>query len=144
MKRFLIAAIAAASTAIAGCAGTSQFISDHEVLAQAGVQYAAAKFVRSAGDTDAQAQRKARIHAVAEEVRAIAGDSSATVALLRAAVEAKLPADLKAEDRILVGLLINAVVQELEKRVGEGILNPEQQLALTLVLEWVEQGADLV
>jgi hypothetical protein len=129
---------------LSGCAGTSAFLNDHEVLAQAGVQYATAKFVRSAGDVDQQASRKARIRAVAGEVRTLAAGQSATITLLQAAVMAKLPADMLPEDRVLVNLLIAAVVQELQKRVGDGVLDPDQQLLVAKVLDWVEQGTALI
>jgi hypothetical protein len=119
-------------------------LKDNEVLAQAGVQYAAAKFVRAAGDESAQADRATRIRTISAELRKVVGEEAVSVPALQAAVQKYIPADLKPEDRILVNLLVAAVVQELEKRIGDQVLRPDQLLVVNSVLQWVDEGTQLI
>lgn len=119
-------------------------LKDHEVLAQAGVQYAAAKFVRAAGDETAQTQRAERIRTISAELRKVVGSESVSVPGLQAAVQKYIPADLKPEDRVLVNLLVAAVVRELEKRIGDQVLRPDQLLVVNSVLQWVDEGTQFV
>lgn len=129
-----------AAAALAAC----MTLHDNPVIAQAGVQVASARFVRSAGDAEHQAKRKERVKAIAGEIQSLARNQMATVDFLHTAVNQRLPADLNPEDRVLVELLISAVVQELQKRVGDGVLDPERLMQLDQVLAWIIQGADLV
>lgn len=117
-------------------------LKDNQVLAQAGVQYATAKFVRAAGD-DAQ-KRAERIRTISAELRKVVGEEAVSVPALQAAVQRHIPADLKPEDRVLVNLLIAAVVQELERRIGDQLLRPDQLLVVDAVLKWVDEGTQLI
>ncbi len=121
-----------------------QTLRDNQILAQAGVQYATAKLVRAAGDPSAQSARGARIRAISSELRKVVGTESVSVPALQAAVQRYIPASLKPEDRVLVNLLIAAVVQELEHRIGDQLMRPDQLLVVTQVLTWVDEGTQLV
>jgi hypothetical protein len=134
------AALAFACWILTACAT----LKDNELLAQAGVQYASAKFVRAAGDEPAQTARAERIRVVAAELRKVVGTEAVSVPALQAAVQKYIPADLEPEDRILVNLLVAAVVQELEKRIGDQLLQPDQLLVVDAVLRWVDEGTQLV
>jgi hypothetical protein len=119
-------------------------LKDNELLAQAGVQYASAKFVRAAGDEAAQTARAERIRTISAELRKVVGTEAVSVPALQAAVQRHIPADLKPEDRVLVNLLVAAVVQELERRIGDQILRPDQLLVVNSVLQWVDEGTQLI
>jgi hypothetical protein len=119
-------------------------LKDNELLAQAGVQYAAAKFVRAAGDEPAQMKRAERIRTISAELRKVVGEEAVSVPALQAAVQKYIPEDLNPEDRVLVNLLVAAVVQELERRIGDQLLRPDQLLVVNSVLQWVDEGAQLI
>lgn len=119
-------------------------LKDNELLAQAGVQYATAKFVRSAGNEPAQTSRAERIRTISGELRKVVGTEAVSVPALQAAVQKYIPPDLKPEDRVLVNLLVAAVVQELERRIGDQLLRPDQLLVVNSVLQWVDEGTQLI
>jgi hypothetical protein len=119
-------------------------LKDNELLAQAGVQYATAKFVRSAGDEAEQTARAGRIRTISGELRKVVGTEAVSVPALQAAVQKYIPTDLKPEDRVLVNLLVAAVVQELERRIGDQLLKPDQLLVVNSVLQWVDEGTQLI
>lgn len=125
---------------LVGCAS----LKDNELLAQAGVQYATAKFVRSAGDEAEQTARAERIRTISAELRKVVGEEAVSVPALQAAVQKYIPEDLKPEDRVLVNLLVAAVVQELERRIGDQLLRPDQLLVVNSVLQWVDEGTQLI
>lgn len=105
------------------------------------VKYATLKFVEKAGDAEAQAARAVRVRIVAEDVQKFATGESVTIAALEAAVRARLPADLSPADRFLVDGLIIAVMQELQERVGAGLLSSEQLLEVKQVIGWVIEAS---
>lgn len=119
-------------------------LKDNALLAQAGVQYASAKFVRAAGDESAQIARAERIREISAELRKVVGTEAVSVPALQAAVQRHIPEDLKPEDRVLVNLLVAAVVQELERRIGDQLLRPDHLLVVNSVLQWVDEGTQLI
>lgn len=130
----IVTAVLISLLALAGC-------QDKDATTKLAVQYAAIKFVRA---DDNPAEKAARVRAVIEEVRAVAKGESASVAAIKAFVQAKLPADMLPEDRLLANALIEAVSAELEARVGDGVLDPEKLVKVETVLGWVSEATLLV
>lgn len=142
---WLVTVLAALLTCamLVSCASASKFIDENPAVARAGVQFAAAKLIRLAGDEVEQAKRRTRILNIAGEIEKEAQGVSVTIPALRSVALSYLPTDLKPEDRIVAGLLIDAVAEELLKRVGEGTLDADALLVLDKVLTWVAEGAVL-
>jgi len=123
---------------LSGCASLSAFL-DSLGEQKLAVQYATMKYIESAGDDQAQAARAARVRVVVDQVEVRLTDS-ASIGALRALVESKLPADLPASDRLLAGALLDAVVAELEGKVDDGLLGPDELLAVQRVLGFVRDA----
>ena len=135
MKAFCMLIVCAA---LAGCAQLSSFVSsigEQDVA----VQFATLKYIESAGNAQAQAERAVKVRAVVDEVEVRLSDA-VTAAALRALVESRLPANLPPSDRLLAGALIDAVVAELEGKFDDGVLDPNQVIALRSVLNNVREA----
>lgn len=116
-----------------GCAA----IADHQATAKLTIQYATLKYID--GDQD-KAQRVARIAAEAKGF-VLAGASLDDV---EAAVRARIPWDqLDDADKVLVNGLLDAIREELEFRVQHQLLDPDQVMAVSAVIAWVEEAARL-
>lgn len=124
--------------ALTGCSQLSAFI-DSLGEQKLAITYATLKYIEKAGDAQAQAERAARVLNVVDQVDASLGDV-VTVAALQAFVESKLPADLPASDRLLASALVGVIVAELEGKIDDGELDPEEQLAVKRVLSFVRDA----
>lgn len=127
-----VAAVVATFT-LSGC----QTIQDNPAVARLAVEYATLKAI------DEKPDRAARVAKIAGQVRANAeGGASATVALIRTAVLAEIRWDkLDQADALLIRSLIDVAAAELEKRVGDGLIDPEQRLIVAEVAGWIESAA---
>lgn len=113
----------------------------HPVAWQIGVTYAIQKYVHEKPE-DKQEATKERIRAVAGQLKAIAGGDSVTLPLLRLALDVELDkAGLAPPDRVLLAAVADAVVLELTRRVGDGVIPPDQVFEVIAVLEIVERAA---
>lgn len=131
IKLFLIAA---ALTLLAGCSLLDTVSDDRNQLA---VQYATAKVIDGA---PAKAQRVADLVAEARDYVA----DGATVSIARLDSEARQRIDwqrLDPADRILVDAVLTSARERLQFEIGEGVLNAEQRLQLSAVLDWIEAAA---
>lgn len=137
MKLRLMIAALAASITLAGCTALQNFLDSNGGTAELGVTYATMKYIEKAGDVDAQIARATRVRLVAEDVKETARGDSVTVEALKAYVMGRLPADLSPADRFLADALIEALVAELQQRVGIGVLDADQLLVVDTLLEWV-------
>lgn len=133
-----LAALYLAFLMVAGCATFEQ----HETSAKLVTQYATLKYIEQI-PTDQKAERKARIVAVATDVKALASGES-TLSALQAAVNQQLDkAGLSPADRLLANGLVEILVAEIQIRVGEGVLSPEQRVQVVEVIDWVLQAAQM-
>jgi hypothetical protein len=134
----------AAAALVAATLPACKTIDQHQASASLVVKYATMKVIEQAGATDAQFARATRIRSIAADVEKFAGGEAVTIAALEAAVRAQLPSDLSPADRFLADALVQSVVQELQARVGSGLLNPEQLLQVRQVLGWVIEATSYV
>ena len=116
-----------------GCETTSQTQS----LARLAVQYATVMVVEN------NPERVARVIQIADGIRQTSGDATATtVAHLEALVRDQIRwENLDDRDTALVHLLIRTVRQELEARLGSGLLGPENLLIVNTVAGWIIEAA---
>lgn len=103
------------------------------------VQYATLKYI---------GQDIPRAHRVADAVvRAEAlldGNIAVAIPELEAVIRDKIDiSKLDAADRLLLDTLFTVVRDELQARLGDGALNPEQLVEVRLVLAWVKAAAEL-
>lgn len=121
---------------LAGCA-TLQTAGDN-VLFQHSVQYAVLKYID--GNPDKQdAAREAIV-----EVRHYADqETQVTVQDLKQAALDRLPLDrLDLADRFIVLALVADISSHLQDKVGAGVLDEDQMVALDEFLSWIEQAID--
>jgi hypothetical protein len=104
--------------------------------AKIATQYATAKYIARVPAAE-QAAKAARVRAVVVAVESIATGETVSLAVLEGAIRKQLPADLKPEDLIAINGLIAIVMAELQARVGDGLLNPDQRLQVSMVASWV-------
>jgi len=58
--------------------------------------------------------------------------------MLAGAISARLAEiNLSPSDRVLAAALVDAVVTEIDLRVGEGLLSPDERVTVSQVLDWV-------
>lgn len=120
-----------------GCASLER----GDATARLAVTYAALKTIESGDDP---AARAAEVAAIARDAQRFLDSETVTVALLEHAVRSRLPADLSPADRLLADALVDAVVAELETRVGLGVLDAGQRLVVNQVLGWIVGAAEAI
>lgn len=112
-------------------------IESNPVTARLAVVYASLKVIESAPISQ-QAARRARIHQIALDAKTLISGEAVTIALLEAAIRDRVDfTKLSPADTALADALIDMVMQELQNRVGTGLLDPAQVLAVNTVLDWV-------
>lgn len=118
---------------LAGC-GT---LERHENTARLAVTYATLKGIEKGLDP-------VRTRAVAESAKAIVSGEAVTLTALQEAISTELAGlDLSPADRFLADALVGAIAQELQLRIGTGVLSPEQKVEVGEVLQWVISATDL-
>jgi hypothetical protein len=140
-----LAAILASLVLLTGCPSnpTLQPGSPAVQTAKVAVQFGVLKYL---GDRpiDRREQSAERIRSIVSEVVALAGNESASIGFLKAELLQRLPADLDPEERFAISSLIDIVMAMLLEKVGEGLLKPDQILAVQTVGAWVIEATDFV
>lgn len=131
--------VAIALVLLVGCASFER----NQSAAKLAISYSVLKYVESAGDTNAQAARAARVRNVAERALALTDGKDVILAAVEAAVRAEVAKlNLSPADLMLADGLIAVISDEISKRVGEGILSPEQLVQTKVVLGWIINATD--
>jgi hypothetical protein len=123
---------------LTGCASFEQ----HENTAKPIIQYATFKVIEQGKSPEAQAQKADNIRRIATDVRGlVSGDS--TLPLLQDAVGKQLvKLNLSPADQFLANALLQAIVEELQAKIGTGVLKPDQLVQVDTVLGWVIEAAN--
>lgn len=123
--------IATALVALSGCASFSGSPTEKLVT-----QVAVMKFIES---NPANADRIEKAAAVA---RTWLDTDGVTLADLERAMADRIAAsDLEPSERLLAAALTEVIADELDVRIGAGVLDPERKQTVNTVLTWVEQAA---
>lgn len=129
MKRKFRGALAALclTAVLAGCGSLER----HENTARLAVTYAALKGVENGLDP-------VRMRAVAENAKAVVSGEAVTLVSLQDVITSQLTGlNLSPADRFLADSLVRAIAQELQLRIGTGVLSAEQKVEVAEVLQWV-------
>ena len=108
-----------------------------KLIASVAVKYATMKVVEN------NPSKSAKVIAVAEEVRKIAGSNGFdTVDLLMAFIKTRVDlSKLSPADQMLAGVLLDEIGLQLKSRIGSGKLTPDRLLIVGEVAGWVEDAA---
>ncbi|ACL71526.1 hypothetical protein Tgr7_0428 [Thioalkalivibrio sulfidiphilus HL-EbGr7] len=118
----------------AGCAAL-RAVQDHPLAARLAVEQTTLRWI---GDDLHRAERTREV--IAEVRPHIEG--SATVATLDQAARSAIRWDsLSLADQRLLETLLDELKQELERRIGAGLLDPDQQMTVAAVLDWIDAAA---
>lgn len=111
--------------------------------AKIAVQYGVLRYL---GDRPLERRQHSaeRIRGIVTEVVALAGNEAASIGFLKAELLQRLPSDLSPEDRFAVSSLIDIVMSMLQEKVGEGLLKPDQILAVQTIGAWVIEATQFV
>lgn len=106
------------------------------------VQYSVAKYIEQAPE-EKQAEKADNIRRIAGAVQAVVGgETEATLLTLQEYVTSELDKlSLSPADRVLANGLVSIVVAELQARVGDGLLEPDQRVKVAKFLDLVIAAA---
>lgn len=140
MRLHTLLIIALVTLIAAACASIQQ----QDPLARAAVIVATDRVIDRA-DEGERAERAERIETIAGNLAEdVAQAPEATLDHVEQAARDAIPWHrLTASERVLVDALVETIRAELEQRVGEGLLDGKQRVAVATVLEWVAEGAAL-
>lgn len=120
------------ATLMMGCAA----IETSPVTSALTVQYATLKYI---GDDTDKAQR---VYTVASGMAETIQDGNATLTLLDQALRAEIRWErLDAADTLLLDTLLTQLQVELQSRISNGLLSPDDRVRLLKVAEWVMSAA---
>lgn len=120
---------------LTGCAS----IQSGNVAAKLAVQVATMKVIESDDDRTAKA---ARIVSAVEQARVWLDVDGVTLADLKVAALRRLQErNLDPSDMLLASALVDIVAAELDVRIGQGALSPEQKVTVNTFLGWVAEAA---
>lgn len=106
-----------------------------------GITYAITDYIWKK-PVEERAATKERIHAIVADLRKVSSGEAVSLPLLRQALTVHLDrADLEPPKRVLFAALADEIVIELTKRVGGGIIKPEQIYEIEAVLKTIEAAA---
>ncbi|CAB4182537.1 hypothetical protein UFOVP1077_10 [uncultured Caudovirales phage] len=133
MKRFF--ALFATMFLLTGCAT----LQSNEPVAKLTIQVGVMKYVEAAPD---RAVRAARVVDVVTQAKTLVDLNEVTLADVQAAVLVRLRASgLQPSDLILASALLDIVSNELNVKIGGGVLSADQKVTVNNVLGWVSQAA---
>lgn len=136
MKKFLGATAALYLVLVLQMAGCGT-VERHETTARLAVSYATLKGIEQGLDP-------LRVRSVAETAKAIVSGEAVTLPALQEAISTELAGlDLSPADRMLANVLVSAIADELQLRLGTGALSPEQKVEVSQVLQWVIEATVL-
>lgn len=116
---------------------------DNPSAARLAIQYSVAKFSEQSS-ADHRQERLNNVKRVAMEVKAIADKESTSLVLLRSAVMVEVAKlHLSPADTVLASGLVDLIAEQLTKRIGDGVLKPEDKLVVKDVMDWVIEAAVL-
>lgn len=131
--------VAAAAFALTACAtfggGTPEGQRAERIVVQASILHII--------ETAAQPSQKAqRITEAVKLVRTALLDDSATVGALRSALLKRVAErELPLSEKLVALEVINTLSDEVEKRVGSGILSPDSIVGVNTILGWITDAA---
>ena len=133
---FGLLALAAAALVLTGCS----FLEERETTARLTVQYATLKVIND------ETERAERVRKLISEAREyVSSDTSVTIAFLDTQARARIDWErLDTADRLLIDAVLVEARVELERRIGEGVLDPNATLQLLTVFDWIESAAAMV
>jgi hypothetical protein len=124
-----------ATLLLVGC--SSNPTARDEALIGITVQYATAKYIE---DRPESRENIVRVATAAKAL--VGGDASATLLTLQEFVGGELAKiELSPADRVLANALVNLIVAELQAKVGEGLLEPDQRVRVANILDLVIAAA---
>lgn len=132
-KNFVLTMLTAA-VFLSGCAT----MEDNPTLTRAVFEYATLKVI------DGDAERADRVVDLMDDLMVLASGES-TVELLDERLREQINwSSLSPADTILVNAVLEEVRMELDRQVGDGLLDPDQQLRVIEVLTWIRNAASWV
>lgn len=137
MKGFIFGAALALSMAALPACSSLKGLDEHSATVKVAITYATMKYIDQAGP-GASIARAARVAAFANEaLNAIEGDGFQLDAF-KAHIVGLLPPTLPIADRVLAVSLIDVIAQEIQNRIGTGVLDAQTRLKVREVLKWIE------
>lgn len=125
-----VPAIVAVLVLLAGC--TSNPSAREEAIINLSVSYATAKYIEQRPDS------RENIVQVATAAKAVIGGEFATLLTLKEFVGQELDKlSLSPADRVLADGLVALVAAELDAKIGEGVLSPDQHVRVDAILDLV-------
>lgn len=124
---------------LAICLNACAWMKDNPQSAKLVVQLATMKVIEGGDDIQVRATRVLNI---ANEASSLFDTQEMSLPALREAIAERLAKEnLSPSDQLLANALVEAVDAELQKRIGQGALNPEQAVQVKAVLDWVIEAA---
>lgn len=134
MRKILICAAVAAMTLLSACASTPEGERAERIVIQASVLHIIEQSAQPA-------QKAQRIVEAVKLARTLLTDETVTVAALRSALLKRVgERDLPVSEKLVALEVINTLSDEVEKRVGSGILSPDSLVTVNTVLDWVSDA----
>jgi hypothetical protein len=129
--------VALACFALTGCASIP--LNTESVATKLVVQAATMKFIERG---DAWPARAAAISAEVAQARVLVDFDGVTLADIQTAVIRRLQDQgLPPSDMVLAMAVVELASADLNTKIGEGVLSPEQRVTVNTVLSWVDQAA---
>jgi hypothetical protein len=143
IRRIITAALAAAVLCCAGCS-TLDAIAKRPAASALAVQYATAKVIELGKTTDERLARAARIKTIALDAQKYAtGDAVTVDALQQLAIAQIAQLNLGTADMLLANALVQTAVEELQSKIGVGVIPPDKLTTVNQLLGWVITATEL-
>ena len=141
-KKLIIATVAA--VALSGCTAI-QYGKDNPATAALAVKSGTLAFVEQVEPINQRVQRAREVIAVVQYVMSqVDSGTSTTIDDLAQTLRDEISwNDKDAYERLLLDSLVFSVQEKLKNRLGDGVLDEEDRLVVSTVLQWAEQAANM-
>ena len=129
-----------ACVALAGGVTSCAVLEKHSAVVSLVVSQATMRYIESKPAAE-RASVAARVAKVASDIEAVASGKPVTIAELASLAVSAIPLNLLPADRQLALAIIQIAAQELQNKVGENVLTPEQAVSVREVVEAVKLAA---
>jgi len=134
VRKLMVSALAAAAVMCASCA-TLEANPNTVTLV---TEYAVAKVIEVGKTSEERLTRATRIKKIAGDAQTWLNGEGVTIDILQIAAQVQIEKlNLDVADTILANALVQTIVQDLQKKIGAGVIPPDKLTKVNELLGWV-------
>jgi hypothetical protein len=142
MNKFYLKFVATFLVGVSVLTGACATLDQHSAAVQLIVSQATMRYLESASPIT-RVERAANIVRITVDIERVASGEPITISSLAQLALSAIPSNLPPSDRALAISIVQIAAQELQNKIGEQVLKPDQLVTVKAVVEAIRQAASI-